>query len=265
LVIGLLLKFVITFISLRITGGHRTVALGAAFCLAQFGEFSFVVGTEALANDVIDESLFQATIGASLLSLLATPFFVARSKRLATSVNELLVKIRVWKPTTPEEADSSVTISGHVVVIGFGPAGEEAARTVRLSGFEPYVLEMNPNTVKRIRSEGMRADIGDGSSREILEHAHGSDAAAFVVTIPDPEAAIAAVHQIRTLNAEAVVVVRARYSRRLPEIIAAGADHVLDEEATVGTLLGATVVKHGTGYAGQESESWPRPRDRAEI
>lgn len=265
LVIGITLKFVITFIAIRITGGHRTVALGAAFCLAQFGEFSFVVGTEARANDVIDESLFQATIGASLLSLLATPFFVARSKRLATSLNGLLVKLGIWKPTIPEEADSSTSISGHVVVIGFGPAGEEAARTVRLSGFEPYVLEMNPNTVKRIRSEGMRADVGDGSNREILEHVHGGDASAFVVTIPDPEAAIAAVHQIRTLNAEAMVVVRGRYSRRLPELLTAGADHVLDEEATVGTLLGATVVKHATGYAGKDSESWPRPRDRAEI
>ena len=61
-----------------------------------------------------------------------------------------------------------------------------------------------------------------------------------------------------------LVVVRGRYSRRLPELTAAGADHVLDEESTVGTLLGATVIKHGTGYAGRDEETWPRPRDRSE-
>ena len=264
LVIGLVLKFVITYLSIRVTGGHRTVALGAALCLAQFGEFSFVVGSEARASGVISDDLFQATIGASLLSLLATPFLVARSKPIAMGLNSILMKLRIWKPVPLQEVEEESKLVGHVIVIGFGPAGEEAARTVRLSGLEPYVLEMNPNTVRRIRSEGMRAEIGDGSSRDILEHVAASKASAFVVTIPDPEAAIAAVHQIRTLNTEAVVVVRARYSRRLPEITAAGADHVLDEESTVGTLLGATVVKHGTGYAGNEDEAWPRPRDRTE-
>lgn len=263
LLIGLLLKFLITFLAIRITGGHRTVALAAALCLAQFGEFSFVVGSQARASGVIDESLFQATIGASLLSLLATPFLVARSKPIAMGLNAILVRMRFWKKVDRQETPENAQLSDHVIVIGFGPAGEEAARTVRLSGLDPYVLEMNSKTVQRIRSEGMQADIGDGSSRDILEHAGASRASAFVVTIPDPEAAIAAVNQIRTLNSEAVVVVRGRYSRRLPEITAAGADHVLDEESTVGTLLGATVVKHGTGYAGRDDESWPRPRDRA--
>ena len=264
LMIGLLLKFLVTFLAIRLTGGHRTVALGAALCLAQFGEFSFVVGTEARASGVISDELFQATIGASLLSLLATPLLVARSKPIAMGINSILMKMRIWKPLPMQELDEESRPSGHVIVIGFGPAGEEAARTVRLSGLEPYVLEMNPNTVRRIRHEGMRAEIGDGSSRDILEHVEASEASAFVVTIPDPEAAIAAVHQIRTLNREAVVVVRGRYSRRLPELTQAGADHVLDEESTVGTLLGATVVKHGTGYAGDDDEAWPRPRDRSE-
>ena len=264
LVIGLLLKILVTFLSIRLTGGHRTVAIGAALCLAQFGEFSFVVGSEARASGVIGEDLFQATIGASLLSLLATPFLVAKSKPIAVKIDSILMKTGIWKAIPMQEVEQEAKLSGHVIVIGFGPAGEEAARTVRLSGLEPYVLEMNPVTVRRIRDEGMRAEIGDGSNREILEHVAAAEAAAFVVTIPDPEATIAAVHQIRSINTEAVVVVRARYSRRLAEITAAGADHVLDEESTVGTLLGATVVKHGTGYAGKEDETWPRPRDRSE-
>ncbi|MBC02584.1 MAG: hypothetical protein CMJ34_04670 [Phycisphaerae bacterium] len=264
LVLGLLLKVLVTFLAIRLTGGHRTVALGAALCLAQFGEFSFVVGSEARASGVIDESLFQATIGASLLSLLATPFLVSRSKPLAMGMNSLLMQLRIWKPVALQEWEEESKPSGHVIVIGFGPAGEEAARTVRLSGLDPCVLEMNPRTVRRIRGEGMRAEIGDGSNREILEHMGAAEASAFVVTIPDPEAAIAAVNQIRTINTEAMVVVRGRYSRRLPELTAAGADHVLDEESTVGTLLGATVIKHGTGYAGRDEETWPRPRDRSE-
>lgn len=263
LVIGLAIKIVMTWLAVRLTGGHRVAGVGAAICLAQFGEFSFVVGSEARSSGVLSESLFQAAIGASLISLLATPLLVARSRSISIAVNRLFVRLGLWKAIDPQGLDEAEGMSDHVVVIGFGPAGEEAARTVRLAGMEPYVLEMNATTVRRVRAEGIHADIGDGASREILEHVHASDASAFIVTLPDPEAAISAVHQIRGLNSDAVIVVRGRYSRRVPELVAAGADHVLDEESTVGTLLGATVVKSGTGLAVEGEETWPRPRDRA--
>ncbi len=262
LIIGLAIKIIVTWFAIRMTGGHRVVAMGSALCLAQFGEFSFVVGSEARASGVLDERLFQATIGASLVSLLATPLLVAKAKPIARWLDRVLVRARIWRPGTRFEEERTDGLSGHVVVIGFGPAGEESARTVRLAGLEPYVLEMNAATVRRIKADGMMAEVGDGSNIEILEHMHARSASAFVVTIPDPEAAITAVHQIRALNSDAMIVVRGRYSRRVPELTSAGADHVLDEEATVGTLLGATVVARRTGVVDDRPEKWPRPVDR---
>jgi len=108
----------------------------------------------------------------------------------------------------------------------------------------------------------MMAEIGDGTNREILEHMHAADAAAFVVTVPDPEVAIATIHQIRTLNRDAVLVARGRYARRTAEMETAGADHVINEESTVGTLLGATVVSRQTGVRSDSGteETWLKPR-----
>jgi CPA2 family monovalent cation:H+ antiporter-2 len=259
--IGLAIKIVATFLAIRLTGGPRTVAIAAALCLAQFGEFSFVVGSEARMLGVIREDTFQGLVGASLLSLLATPLLVARSRSIALRLDRTLVAMKLWKPVVHVEDERAEGMRGHVVVIGFGPAGEEAARTVRLAGYDPYILEMNPASVDRARADGIMAEIGDGTNREILEHMHAADAAAFIVTVPDPEAAIATIHQIRTINRDAVLVARGRYARRTDEMVAAGADHVVNEESTVGTLLGATVVSRQTGVrAGGDEESWPKPR-----
>jgi CPA2 family monovalent cation:H+ antiporter-2 len=259
--IGLAIKIVATFLAIRLTGGPRTVAIAAALCLAQFGEFSFVVGSEARMLGVIREDTFQGLVGASLLSLLATPLLVARSRSIALRLDRTLVAMKLWKPVVHVEDERAEGMRGHVVVIGFGPAGEEAARTVRLAGYDPYILEMNPASVDRARADGIMAEIGDGTNREILEHMHAADAAAFIVTVPDPEAAIATIHQIRTINRDAVLVARGRYARRTDEMVAAGADHVVNEESTVGTLLGATVVSRQTGVrAGGGEESWPKPR-----
>ena len=111
----------------------------------------------------------------------------------------------------------------------------------------------------------MRAVQGDSSHHEILAHVLAADARAFVVTIPDPEAAISTCHQIRAVNRDAIIVVRGRYARRLPELESAGADHVLSEEATIGTLLGATVVARTTGIAKSGEETWPTPQAKPPL
>lgn len=262
LILGLLIKLVVTWFAIRITGGNRVTAIGAAFCLAQFGEFSFVVGTEAQRLGVIDDTTFQSIVGASLLSLLATPLLVSKARPMALGVNRVLIRLGVWNDRPHLESETSETLSEHVVVIGFGPAGQEAARTVRLAGLEPVILELNPHSVKLAIAEGMRAVQGDSSHHELLSHVHAHEAKAFVVTIPDPEMAISTLHQIRSVNRDAIVVVRGRYARRLPELESAGADHVLSEEATIGTLLGATVVARATGIAKTGEETWPAPSSR---
>lgn len=260
--IGLSIKVLATFVAIRLSGGQRKVAIAAALCLAQFGEFSFVVGSEARTLGVIDDDTFQGLVGASLLSLLATPFLLANAGPLAIRIEAALVALRLWRPFTHVEDERAAGMRGHVIVIGYGPAGEEAARTVRLAGYDPYVLEMNPRSAQRAETEGMMAEIGDGTNREILEHMHAADAAAFVVSIPDPGASLATIHQIRSINRDALVVVRGRYAWRVSEMVAAGADHVINEESTVGTLLGATVVSRQTGVRSDEQENWPPARGR---
>ena len=244
---GLVIKGAATAISVRLCGGTRRVAIESALCLAQFGEFSFVLGSVAFANGVLSETLFQAAISASFLSLLATPFLVANCRSIASKLDAVLVRSGIWKHDASPQSEANEPRSNHVIIAGFGPAGEEAAHLVQLAGLSAFVIEMNPGTMFRAKRSDIPAMIGDATQREILEHAHVQTAAAAIVALPDTEAAISAVSQIRAMNKDAIIVVRARYQRRAEEIRRAGADHVLNEENAVGTLLGATVVSRITG------------------
>ena len=244
---GLVIKGVSTSIAVRICGGSRRVAIESAICLAQFGEFSFVLGSVAFANGVLSETLFQAAISASFLSLLATPFLVANCRSIASKLDAVMVRSGIWKLDASPHPEANEPRSNHVIIAGFGPAGEEAAHLVQLAGLSAFVIEMNPGTMFRAKRSDIPAMIGDATQREILEHAHVQTAAAVIVALPDTEAAITAVSQIRAMNKDAIIVVRARYQRRAEEIRRAGADHVLNEESAIGTLLGTTVVSRVTG------------------
>ena len=137
--------------------------------------------------------------------------------------------------------------SGHIIMIGYGPAGEEATHLLQLAGLRVFVIDLNPNLANRARKAGIDTIVGNASQRDILEHAGIDSAAGVLVTIPDTEAVITAVVQSRSLNPDAIIIVRARYERRAEEIRAAGADHVIGEESAVGTLLGSMAVSRVTG------------------
>lgn len=247
LVGGLIIKGLATAIAVRVLGSNRRISIESAICLAQFGEFSFVLGTEAIAGDILDETLFQAVISASFISLLATPFLVGNSRSIARSIDNLLLRTRIVRREHQPSIVGATTQTGHILIIGFGPAGKEAAHIAQLAGLKVQVIEMNPASVRRAIRADIPAMVGDATQPEILEHANLKDAVGVVVALPDTDAAIAAVTHIRALNTDALIVVRARYERRANEIREAGADHVLAEETAIGSLLGATIVSRTTG------------------
>jgi CPA2 family monovalent cation:H+ antiporter-2 len=244
---GLLIKGIATALAVRLCGANRRVAIETSLCLLQFGEFSFVLGSEALDGGLLGETLFQTLITASFLSLLATPFIVKNARPIAKWFDGMLVACRLCKPVAQPDTTVLQPQSGHIVIIGFGPAGKETAHSALLAGLHVQVVEMNAASVRQAILADIPALRGDATQIEFLEHANVANAAGIVVTLPDTEAAIAVVTNARALNPDAVIVVRARYERRVDDLRDAGADHVLAEETAVGTLLGATIVGRTTG------------------
>ncbi|MDG2020785.1 MAG: cation:proton antiporter, partial [Phycisphaerales bacterium] len=249
LFIGLFLKVAIAWFAIRITGGHRRIAIGAAVCLAQFGEFSFVIGSEALKSEIISPEMFQAAIGASLISLFATPLLVANAKPIATGIDRLLVRLHIWRSSVPPESPPGSELYGHIIIVGYGPAGAEVARTVKLAGLTPLVIDMNQRLVEKANADGIRSEFGDGAQHEILAHIGADRAAALVMTLPEPQTAMATITQFRLLNRDAMIVARGRYERWVSDLEMAGADFVISEESTAGTVLGATLISRLTGDA----------------
>ena len=64
------------------------------------------------------------------------------------------------RPTDPRTARSS---------IGYGPTGRTVVRLLRENGIEPTVVELNIDTVRALREEGVDAVYGDATRPETLE------------------------------------------------------------------------------------------------
>ena len=191
-------------------------------------------------------------VSATVLSLMLTPLLIVYAKPIGIAVESGLraIGFKLKDSMDPEEVPSRR--SGHVVVAGYGPAGEEVAKTLHLAGIETYVIDLNPKLVERAREEGSVAIIGNCSQRENLDHADLTTARACVVTIPAPEAALATIEHARLIAPELLICARVRFRKFNQLYENAGADHIVSEEGVVGTLLGSMVVSMITPESDEE-------------
>jgi Trk K+ transport system NAD-binding subunit len=120
------------------------------------------------------------------------------------------------------------------IVIGFGPAGRAAAERIAELGGSIVVIDQNSTSAVDARRLGYRAVTGDATHLEVLEHAGLARAAFVVVTVPGAVPALQLVRSVRLRAPEALLLVRARFHRSLPDLLAAGAHVVVDEEHEVG-------------------------------
>jgi CPA2 family monovalent cation:H+ antiporter-2 len=207
----------------------RRVSIASGLCLAQIGEFSFVIGAEALNAGILDKGLFQLMMSSSLITLLLTPFLIARARPIAKSIDTVLGgdgPIGVCEETK--------SVQDHVVVIGYGVAGKAVVSDLLESGQQVLVIDMGPSGVKQANIDGAISILGNSQRREVLEHAGVRSAKLLVCTLPDHRSAALSIQQVRAFASSIPIIARARYSIHASELSTAGADVVVDEEKCVG-------------------------------
>jgi len=137
-------------------------------------------------------------------------------------------------PVKNPEEEIHLTSSGglhnHVIIVGYGLNGRNLARVLRSVGISYTILELNAETVRRVKAKGEKINFGDATRREVLHQAHIDEAHGLVLAISDPHAARRTVKQAREMNPNLYIIVRTRYTSEITELLELGANEVIPEE-----------------------------------
>jgi CPA2 family monovalent cation:H+ antiporter-2 len=226
-------------------------ALAVAGGLAQIGEFSFILATEAQHLGLMDASLANLLVAVAVVSISLNPAFVSLWFRLERPLGRLRLlnrwlsgRTRARGPKAP--LDQGEEARSNALVVGYGPVGREVVGRLLEKGYRPSVVEMNVDTVLELQALGMRALFGDATHSDILKEAGLGSMAYILLTLPDTGVNLRILQAIRSLGSEARVIVRARYLRDKEALEVAGADVVCVEEQEAASALAQTfLADHG--------------------
>jgi CPA2 family monovalent cation:H+ antiporter-2 len=171
----------VSMVLLLLLGRRPRSAAILALSLGQIGEFSFIIVLMGREMEVLSQDAVQAVVAASLFSISLNPLI----KRFAKPLEKLLVGLG-WERKTALSNDGTATeISDplpRAIIIGFGPVGRILCRLLEENKIVPTIIELNMETVMRLRAQGIFAIYGDASHPDTLKSAGVADADALILS-----------------------------------------------------------------------------------
>lgn len=262
----LFIKPLIIWAIIRRFGFTHGQGLTTGLCLAQVGEFSFVLA-EVARGSAISEDLFRLVVASTIVTLFVTPFLVRLAPHAGNKLEALLAKRHSKNKSSnanneeakQDQSEAAPPPANRILIIGFGPAGQCVAETLLKKHREKImVIDQNHRNAAHALGLGLQISVGNSTSNELLEHAGMDHASVVVITIPDPNTVRQTIHACRALNPNANLIVRSRYHVYRWELMLCGATQVIDEEEQVGLKLAqaAKIQLDGPSHRTREQDNF---------
>lgn len=211
-----------------------TVAAG----LTQIGEFSFVLVQVARNSGIVGSDLYNATMAASLVTILLNAAFVRYLPEVMTRLRFAHQQSRLAR-----RDDDPELMRDHVVICGFGRIGSAIGAALDTFGIRYLVIEVDPDILSTIRDRGIRTIFGDCAHPHILERAGIGHASLVIITVPNRDSARLAIKNSRKMNPHLPIMTRAR-REDYESLKEAGATEVVQPEIEAS----ATFIRHACGH-----------------
>ena len=229
---GLLVALVLLKIMLiaglsRVFGSQPGIALRTAFCLAQAGEFGFVLLWQAGGLRLLDAEILQIVLAAMLLSMLAAPFIIERAEHLALHFSGAEWMNRATQ--LHHIAVQTLADDRHVIICGYGRSGQNLARILERENIPFVALDLDPQRVREAAAAGDNVVYGDAGRREVLIAAGLMRAKALVVAESNVLLALKILSHVQEARPDLSVLVRTHDDADLEQLKDAGATEVVAE------------------------------------
>lgn len=220
------------------------IAIITALCLAQIGEFSFVLSQVGIKSGLLTQEMYQLFLASSIATMSLTPACIRFSSPIADYVVNLLPHKWTNGRGGLARQEKPVEMDDHMIIVGFGVNGKNLATVLKRIKIPHVVIETNPFTVKKELKKGLNIVFGDASKAEILNHGRIDKARGMVIAISDAAASRRVASLARQINPAIHIIVRTRYVLEVEPLYKLGVNEVVPEEFETSVEILSRVLRN---------------------
>ena len=191
-----------------------------AACLAQGGEFAFVIFNVAQSEQVLNQAMIQPLTLIVTLSMVLTPI-------LYWLINRFIIPL--FDKKIAPVYDEIPNTNTPMIIAGFGRFGQIIARVAHLQHLPFTAIDISLEKVDFVRKYGGKVYYGDATQPDILRSSGIEHAKVFVLAIDDIEDSMNIARHIRLNYPDLKLLVRARDRHHVHLLRDLGIEHIWRE------------------------------------
>ncbi|CAN1211679.1 cation:proton antiporter [Tumidithrix helvetica PCC 7403] len=221
-------KFLIVVPLVRLFRYPLRLAIFTGFGLAQIGEFSFVLASEGQKLGLVSRQVYLLILGTTAVTLMITPFLLKATPQILLLMEKVPI-LKDWlnQMDVPQEISDTAVLNNHVIVCGYGRAGQNIVSLLQSRGYPVLVIEQSEAKIQLLRSQGIPYLYGNCASPLVLEKAEVERAKSMVVVITDAGYTRLCVQRAIAIAPELDIVARASRDAEIDTLYQLGAREVV--------------------------------------
>jgi CPA2 family monovalent cation:H+ antiporter-2 len=174
----MLIKATVTFLILFVSNTSKT-SLKSALTLSEIGEFSLVVFSLLLANQMMDETIIQILMSTIVLTMISTPFLINNLDAIVGLVIKSSIK--------DESIDKSSILGGYVILCGYGTFGQAVSEKLDNENINHVIITDDTDDYVKAKEAERNVVYGDAGDGVLLKRLKIEEAMSTVIALESIE------------------------------------------------------------------------------
>lgn len=239
-------KTVVIAVLARLWGFAWPTAVHGGLLLAQGGEFAFALAAIAMGGGLVTDMQAQIFLLATAISLGMSPALAAIGARVDRRLESRGL------PGLEELAIATHNSDKHVIIFGYGRAGQTIARVLTSAGESHFAIDNAPARVLAAASANESVYFGDAARERTLNAINIDAVSLAIVTVGASETGAEIVSWLKQRRPDLPIYARAADQPAQEQLKAAGADTVVRVVAESSLHMGGAVLR-GLGRSPEEA------------
>lgn len=210
-----IIKFAVVLILFIKFKFHSRTSFSLGILLSQVGEFAFILLGVGLVRGALSESTYNFAITSTLLTILISPFLIAKREVIYTRIKKFIKKnlpdvenyLELAVDREPPHIDA-LQIKNHVIICGYGRVGKYVGRALSMADIPYVAIDYNYAVVDKARSSSITIIYGDPTDIDILDYAQAEYASCIISALPNSIHQEMVILNAKRLNPKIVVFTR---------------------------------------------------------